>query len=821
MPNIREYDQSVSNQAALPGAGGTEASFVNRGSEMLANAVGQSGQILGQVQERARAVEDQNNNLKVQTLTTQAKTQWQEQYNQLEKDTAAAGGGADGFTDSFKQSFDDYKQKVLNDSGLTGRHQQMLTNQLDGIKGYYVDNAVKFQAQQGGIAAANTVATVRQGLVNLVLSDPTQASSALQQDAQMIDGLATVKDGKTREQLKREGAVKINTAFLTGNIDAIDRLQASPAQKALIYQDQLDGIRSNKTLQASVEPGAYSHAIETLQKKIDYEKERGDSSFGFQLGIANDKLATTGLTTPGFNEDSIRRNSKPEQVEQRLMQYRSAAAVGGEINATQDMSVPAMSARVNALQQDMTTKTGIDFEAAKAKYTAAVNVLQQKQSAMHKDPADFMASNDTIVADKAAQYLQNPGDPLKAQAYAEAQEQRQRTINPNGAVKILSQPMVDQFKQQLAAYADDPNGIEQQRRILTAEAAKWGDKWPRVASEYFASKALNNYQYVASGMGKNSQAMTDELIRAAGIKEADLKANLTIPNNYQNSVKTSVGVALTDFRDTLQGTRGNDAQVLTAYQEAAERVILARSLDGKDHSADAADVVHKLIGNEFVFKRGLRIPNDPAINPDQVTAGLDRTKNTLLYSHDFKVPAGFQGDTDEAKRKTFAASLRSYGKFVTKGDNSGVYFADSNGDHVRDDSGRVMQWSWADLQTPAPGRTSQGPAGSGSHTDMTNFDYGYGKRADGSNKGNGFMGMLRRPDGNRSSEISIGVEIDGKETEIPSLVPTLTKKEIDHMLNGGAPTKEIVRKAVEHARKRMDNGESPFAGGTPTRRGAP
>jgi hypothetical protein len=85
-----------------------------------------------------------------------------------------------------------------------------------------------------------------------------------------------------------------------------------------------------------------------------------------------------------------------------------------------------------------------------------------------------------------------------------------------------------------------------------------------------------------------------------------------------------------------------------------------------------------------------------------------------------------------------------------------------------------------------------------------------GLRADGTKKGPGFLGALKRPDGKVSTELSIGVEIDGKETEIPTLVPTLTKKEINHLLGGKKPTDVIVNKAIKHAKKRIAQGKSPF-----------
>jgi len=78
-------------------------------------------------------------------------------------------------------------------------------------------------------------------------------------------------------------------------------------------------------------------------------------------------------------------------------------------------------------------------------------------------------------------------------------------------------------------------------------------------------------------------------------------------------------------------------------------------------------------------------------------------------------------------------------------------------------------------------------------------------------KGLGYFGQLKRPGGGISTELSIGVSIDGEEIEIPALVPTLTKKEIDYLLVGNEPNEEIIRKAVAHAKKRKVGGRSPFA----------
>lgn len=95
-------------------------------------------------------------------------------------------------------------------------------------------------------------------------------------------------------------------------------------------------------------------------------------------------------------------------------------------------------------------------------------------------------------------------------------------------------------------------------------------------------------------------------------------------------------------------------------------------------------------------------------------------------------------------------------------------------------------------------------------------DSGYGNRPDGTRKGKGYLGELKLPTGGVATEYSIGVEMEGQEVQIPTIVPTLTKGEINMLVtdiipNGKKVPEEIVRKAVQHARRRMLENKSPFA----------
>jgi hypothetical protein len=86
-------------------------------------------------------------------------------------------------------------------------------------------------------------------------------------------------------------------------------------------------------------------------------------------------------------------------------------------------------------------------------------------------------------------------------------------------------------------------------------------------------------------------------------------------------------------------------------------------------------------------------------------------------------------------------------------------------------------------------------------------------RNDGTQKGRGYLGTIRDSQGRPMTEFSIGVGMDGRDIEIPTMVPTLDPAEIEYLRNMQAGTpmpQSIQQKAIEHAKMRMKQGLSPF-----------
>lgn len=92
-------------------------------------------------------------------------------------------------------------------------------------------------------------------------------------------------------------------------------------------------------------------------------------------------------------------------------------------------------------------------------------------------------------------------------------------------------------------------------------------------------------------------------------------------------------------------------------------------------------------------------------------------------------------------------------------------------------------------------------------------------RPDNTMKDVGWLGVQRSPKGRTVTEFSIGTPVNGVEMDIPTLVPGLSKQEVDYVLaradrdeNIGRDSigNSVYRKAVQHAERRVAEGKSPF-----------
>jgi len=87
----------------------------------------------------------------------------------------------------------------------------------------------------------------------------------------------------------------------------------------------------------------------------------------------------------------------------------------------------------------------------------------------------------------------------------------------------------------------------------------------------------------------------------------------------------------------------------------------------------------------------------------------------------------------------------------------------------------------------------------------------YGLRQDGTPKGNGWLGPIPMANGKDvMTEQSIGIEADGRNFDVPLLVPGLHNDDIEALRNGKKPSKQAYDRAIQHGLRRIQQGYSPY-----------
>lgn len=262
-------------------------------------------------------------------------------------------------------------------------------------------------------------------------------------------------------------------------------------------------------------------------------------------------------------------------------------------------------------------------------------------------------------------------------------------------------------------------------------------------------------------------------------------------------------VTATVDQHTNQEMQAYDGQELKAYLETSTSAAIAQSTDPQ---LGPTRVATELARGEAALRDYAK---RNGIGPDAVTAQVDHYRSNLLVGVIDRLRA--QPGQDGAARTYFEET-----KHLIKGDQLARLEAALKNDGIESTAERTAAEIWHQL----------GPKGENDPIELDKMEaaararFGADRpdewRADGTPKGDGFLGRLRRPDGKVSSEISVGVNLDGKEVEIPALVPTLTADEVSTLLKldvGKEPVPQpIVDKAVAFARERLAQGQSPFAG---------
>ena len=265
---------------------------------------------------------------------------------------------------------------------------------------------------------------------------------------------------------------------------------------------------------------------------------------------------------------------------------------------------------------------------------------------------------------------------------------------------------------------------------------------------------------------------------------------------------------LTTMRQSLMN---HEAESHRVYVKSTLEANNAAQVSNIDHNYNDNDGMRKSIDQinknsaQLALTNGQGAEAGAVIAQTHISGALNKVINSALDRNDAtSIPTALNIMKNFAKDMNTDDLVTGYAK-IANGQKDGValstaFQANEIAKEQSDSSDGPRAWN---VLLGTESATGQYPAG-------TKF---YGLRHDGTAKGSGYFGELKRPDGNISTELTIGVNINGKEMEIPSLVPTLSEKQKEWLLTHNNEDKtpdDIVKVATEHAKQRLKAGLSIF-----------
>ncbi len=565
-----------------------------------------------------------------------------------------------------------------------------------------------------------------------------------------------------------------------------------------------------------------------------------------------DLLADTIADTLGMMENV---NTGGAVTKQKLtkgyVQDLWGAAADGRIDrVAQSHNVDAIDGLYRELTQQGETKDGKPIpnrwqqemdHGAYAKALDRLNVLKQSELRQRDLLAEAAFKE---RRDERATGVANGFDPVAESAHIADPAKRELLIR-DGEAAIRTGDAVNEinrnsFVQNMALLAkgdadlQTPGRFHVDAEVQNARQAAMSHKLQSIKND-LAGEALKNpvvaaaYQQMQSGKPEDvdgyARAMKAETERIAPWREVQL-----VPKSYEGQIQHVLG-------EIESGPRGADQALQILATERARwgahwpTVLKQLTQDGILTPTQA--VVARMGQDPSAIPDAKRLLVTAGLKPDQLNdltpTGSRHAVQQALLKELAPVADALRGQVNGEKElvkyrdasETLALSYLMAGGGETSPEKAATRAAGvviKNGFHWQGSYYVPKQYNPDAIQQAAAYEQQRVPVTTTDESLQSQIPYDpatFGTRPDGTPKGLGYFGVLKRPDGGISTELSMGFEIDGRQVEMPAINPLTTRKELDYLLSGGtgdaALEQSIEKKAYQFGLSRLQQGKSPFA----------
>lgn len=407
----------------------------------------------------------------------------------------------------------------------------------------------------------------------------------------------------------------------------------------------------------------------------------------------------------------------PEKAESVNRGVESAIRIGSEVSKLTFATPAEQQEALQRMASGLDPNAG-DYITRREEFTAVQNAIQTNRTALNNDPALYANRN------PAVQQSYNDMQGILADPNRSNDEKRRAIDNyARASLDLQAYLGVDPLKRailpknQIDALALDLNSRinsgENIAALIQAQANYWGpDYWPVVERQLIDNKFPKEVMVISNMVTAGQRTAAFELadaMRPDNKKFADEIVS-RIPK-ADTDIKTSIGTALTEFQRSLQlDLRG--PETLSAYASSIETLAKRYVAKVSATPQEAVARAYKdIVGGSYQFvstsRDTIRVPttinsrpNDVA--PNEVTLGVSSVRFNL-ERYPIVMNRSVTGMAPDEAARQYLSSLKTFGRFVTNSNESGVNLLDSEGYIVKvsdpqTNVSRPLSLTWAELK---------------------------------------------------------------------------------------------------------------------------
>jgi uncharacterized protein (TIGR02594 family) len=434
------------------------------------------------------------------------------------------------------------------------------------------------------------------------------------------------------------------TAADIGQTPTIDRAAQRPT---ISKSDAMLAILNDPALQDR--PNVQAAALARVNKMYEafhLEQTQETAAFNVRLKDTTAEALGTGAVQHPLAAQEFVTALGPEKGAQEYEEYRKNLQLGADIASTASMSPE----QIGELRARYVPPAGPGYAAQAKRAKALDDALDDNRDQIKKDPVGFLVARTDGGGAAWRSFQHLTADPhatpaMRAQ-YAAIYAEQMRALEAHAGVPPEAMEIVPKSfaaglaarwraPESIAAAPGQPGGAAGALAEINAQAALWGEEWPKVYGE-IATKLDPALRVVASGVAPPAGIA---LLEAQHVKEGQ------IFGEQDDLTKQIFGKAVTDalkpFFQTLSGSAREQAGA--DYERAAKKltaIYMVRSNGQMDAATAATQAVKDLLGFKYDFRGSIRVPKFDAdgkpvtFTPDQIEAGAAAAKADLIRAPD-------------------------------------------------------------------------------------------------------------------------------------------------------------------------------------------